>query len=146
MVVAGIPDPLVSGKNGVNDLENSRLIPDLESSTKSAPIWFPKDEAYYLNGLPHTLHVNYSVASERFPTTWIPPGHPIPDTSLIFKCWESGENKTGEIAAAELGSSSPLKYFVECRPFQANGKPAVLALLWLHDKQLDLNISAYAGW
>ncbi|MCG3204978.1 MAG: hypothetical protein KCHDKBKB_01695 [Elusimicrobia bacterium] len=146
VIVATIPDPPIIGKNGLNESENGYLLPEVKASSKSSPIWMPKNGTPHINGLPHTLQVNYSISSQRFPN-WIPAGRKIPDTSLIFKCWESGENKTGEISASDFGSSSPLKYFAECKPFQANGKPAILTLLWLQDKQLDLAISSpYAGW
>jgi len=105
-----------------------------------------KNGSYYLKGLPHTLQVNYSIQSQRFPK-FIRSATPIPDTSIIYQCWKTALPKTGEIPASDFGSSSHLTYFAECKPFQANGKEAVLVLLWLHDKQLDLDISSpYAGW
>lgn len=144
VVVATIPDPPVNGLNGVNG--NCHLLPNLHPSDKPAPIWLPRNGSHYSNGLPHTLHVNYSISSQRFPN-WIPSNRKIPDTSLIYKCWQSNENKTGEIPASDFGSTTPTRFFAECRPFQSNGKPAVLTLLWIQDKQLDLAISSpYDGW
>ncbi|MCG3206089.1 MAG: hypothetical protein KCHDKBKB_02815 [Elusimicrobia bacterium] len=144
VVVATIPDPPVNGLNGVNG--NDQLLPNLQPSDKPGPIWLPRNGSHYSNGLPHTLHVNYSIPSQRFPN-WIPSNRKIPDTSLIYQCWQSNENKTGEIPASDFGSTTPTRFFAECRPFQSNGKPAVLTLLWIQDKQLDLAISSpYVGW
>lgn len=145
IVIAGMPDPPING-NGNSEASNGLLVGDIRPSSKPSPIWVPQNGSYYKNGLPHTLQVNYAIASQRFPN-WIPSFRRIPDSSMIYQCWKTGLPKSGEIPASDFGSSSPLRYFAECKPFQANGKEAVIALLWLHDKQLDLDISSpYAGW
>ncbi len=143
ILVAGIADPPPPQNTHNGD---GALVSTVGQSSKPSPIWTPRNGDYHVNGTSHTIEVLYCIASERFPD-WIPSGRKIPDTSVIFRAYNSNLTLPGEVIGTDFGSSSPQRYQAECRAFQANGKPAVMVLLWQIDRQLDLPISSpYDGW
>lgn len=112
----------------------------------AGPIWKPPVGRFKGDGVRFPMQVRYAVRSSRL-DAWIPPGRLIPETSLIYKSFSTDQRLLGEVPASDFGSSSKTVYFAECLPFGVDGSKAVMTLLWLRDRQLDLSISnPYAGW
>lgn len=113
------------------------------SRSAPLPIWLPTC-GFFKDETETTLEVRYSVRSNRFPN-WIPLGAKIPNTSLVYKTYQTKTLSRGEIRASDFGSSSAIRYQAECIPM-GTGTDSVLVLLWLPDAQSDLPISSPYDW